>query len=267
MAFFTTIRNMSDAVNYVKLKIYGGIANLELTDDAIRQNIVDAHQLFVRYLCGEGSYEDHIIFTLKAGQSRYQVPREITDVFEFNPTRTGSSMPIFSAGVNATQSIGFYAGSGSMSSFNRYNSFGIHGDASGLLGNDRQVGMDMSNFVIASIVGADMGHLTKRGYVVNHHPQRGELVVTPTPTRNEVGVLGVWRRETIENSVDHPLVKKLYVAMCKKQWANVAGKYQLTLAGGGTINASTLESQGIEEEKEALDAMKDEKEPLGLYIG
>lgn len=267
MAFFSTIRTMADAVAYTRLMIGAGVNNVELTDDGIRQCVVDAHQIFVRYLCGEGSYEDYIVFTLKAGVSRYQMPREITDVFEFNPSRRSGGISIFSNSPNASMTMGFFGGAGSMSGANRLNSFNINGDASGLLGNDRQVGYDLMNFTIASIVGADIDHLTKKPYIVNHHPQRGELVVTPTPTQNEIGLLGVWRRETIENSIDHPLVKKMYLGKAKILWANVAGKYQITLAGGGTINTGDMLSQGEKAVDEAEASMKDEREPLGLYIG
>lgn len=250
MPVVNRLSSMSDAINYVRLMLGEPIINVELTNEQIMQCILDSVQIFQRYNLGEGVYEDAIIFNLKAGQRVYPMPDNIAEITRYFSSYNGDINQVFTADHQLLMETGI-----------------LPSLTSQLRG--QSVGMELAGYDIATKYLELYRHYFNKPYSVNYHSLRRELVVEPTPTRDVVGILMVWKKEALANCVDHPDVKKLMVAKCKQLWGGIRGKYSIQLPGGGTIEGEALKSEGKEEEREIIERMDDESEgnALGFYIG
>jgi len=241
---------MSDAINYARTMLGEPIVNVELTDDQIKQCVLDAVQIFQRYNMGEGVYEESIVFTMKAGQRVYPMPDNIAEITKYFASYNGDVNQLFTAEHQILMETGI------LPSLTKQ-----------LAG--QSVGMDLAGYDIATKYLELYKHYFNKTYSVNFHHLRRELTVDPTPTTDVVGIMLVWKKEALSNCVDHTDVKKLIIAKCKQLWGMIRGKYSIQLPGGGSIEGESLKSEGKEEEREIIERMDDESEgnALGFYIG
>lgn len=242
------LRSLSDAVAYIREKLGEPVINVELTNAQIQQCVIDSVQNLHRYLTGEAIYEDILTVELKAGQKSYPMPDEIHDAVELHTNYSGDVNELFTAEHQVLMETGILPQL-------------LHQTT----GNS--VGMELSGYDIATKNLELVKRFFSKDFTVNFHPQRKEMVVNPTPTQNIFGALYVWKKEALEDLVDHPLLKELMVAETKILWGGVLGKYQLSLPGGGTIIGTELKQEGKEEKKEVKETFFEEQEPLGFWIG
>jgi hypothetical protein len=79
-------------------------------------------------------------------------------------------------------------------------------------------------------------------YTVNYNPLEQELEVLPVPQRHVKGIMQVYKKQRTEKLFNDPLFRKMLVAECGKIWTNSLRKYNLQIAGGGSLNADSLYS-------------------------
>lgn len=242
------LRSMSDAVQYIRTKLGEPVINVELTNPQIQQCVIDSVQLFHRYLTGEAIYEDLLTIELKAGQKSYPMPDEVVDAVELHTNYSGDVNELFTAEHQVLMETGILPQL-------------LHQTTGNM------VGLELTSYDIATKNLELVKRFFSQDFTVNFHPMRKELTVNPVPKQNLFGAIYVWKRESLEDCVDHPLLKELMVAEAKILWGGVLGKYQLSLPGGGTITGTELKQEGKEEKKEVKEAFYEEQEGLGFFIG
>ena len=93
-------------------------------------------------------------------------------------------------------------------------------------------------------------------FMFNPMTQYLKLIPEPDPARSLFGAIGCYVERPIRELVKEPWVYQYVLALTKISVANVRGKYGNTpLFGGGSLNASDLMSQGLEEKKTLEDLL------------
>lgn len=242
------LRSMSDAIKYIRMKLGEPVINVELTNPQIGQCVIDSLQLFHRYLTGEAIYEDLITIELVAGKKSYPMPDEIVETVELHTNYSGDINELFTAEHQVLMETGILPQI-------------LHQTAGNM------VGLELTSYDIATKNLELVKRFFSQGFTINFHPMRKEMTVNPVPKQNLFGVIVVWKKESLENCVNHPLLKELMVAETKILWGGVLGKYQLSLPGGGTVTGVELKQEGKEEKEKVKEAFFEEQEPLGFFIG
>ena len=257
MATITTLNQMRD---FCKLMLGAPVINVELDDTQIDQIIENECQVFSRYEYEEGNYEDYIIFHASAGVSNYSVSavtdqngNPITDILHTHSFEAGSFMGDLNVMFTPTHIL-------------LHQSWVEGRQFPGGPNNNGVSNMILTDYSIAMMYIKDIQNLFGKSYVVRYIPN-GTLKIVPTPNQDITGVLIVYRKLEDIYLYNHPLVKKLCVAGCKKMWGSILSKYQGTLPDGLSINGDAIKSEGIEEYNKALEDIKAESQPCEFFIG
>jgi hypothetical protein len=241
--------------DYIKRKLGFPVIAIEVADEQIDQIIEDSVQDFHRYTYGESTYRDALTITLSAGVSAYYLGPSVESVLDISLTNmpnnintlfTPQHQILYQDWIN-----GNYVGGGG----------GTNGPG-GLGG-----AMVMSNYDISMIYLKEIEDHFMRKYTVQFDTNDMTLRVWPTPTAPTFGLLQVYTRQTAENLYNNPLLKKLVVARTMIQWGLHLIKYNITLPGGGQLNASTYLEKGERDEAAALESMRMESAPPVFMIG
>lgn len=234
---------------YVRNRLGGGssgVINIELSVDQLNQSIEDSIQTFQRYNYGEGVFEDYLTISLSANVSAYSMAgSEVSDVVDFSL---------------------------SQSSINNVNS--LFTPANLILGGTLSVldggqGMALSNYTIAMNYLETLQEIFSIKYKFDYLELQEKLIVTPTPTTSVVALIKVYKKENTILLYNHPLVKKLAVALSKQVWGRILSKYTgMPLPGGGDISqfGSSLIQEGKEDQKEIEAKMTNEGEPNTFFM-
>jgi hypothetical protein len=127
--------------------------------------------------------------------------------------------------------------------------------------------MAIGQYDIAMIYLKEIEDHFSRKYTASYSPNTNTLRVWPCPNTNGMGLITVYRRETAESLYNHPLLKKLAIARVLIHWAISLIKYNISLPGGGSLNASTYLEKGERDEAAALEAIVKESSPPIFLLG
>lgn len=249
--------------NYIKMMLGAPIINIEVANAQLDQVIEDSIQEFQKYNYGEGQYLDYAIFTASAGQTTYNF---------FEDPVLSASWENVSNVVNFEISFGI---NGINTLFSPTHILLMeNGQANNMLGGSRLFGgqytpgLELTSYKIAMMYLQDIQETLGKQYMVNWIPYSGTLVITPAPKENVTGILQLYRKEKIENLYNDNLVKRLCIAKTKILWGNILRKYNMTMPGGGTINADQIRQEGFDEETDILEQIRLESEPCSeVFFG
>jgi hypothetical protein len=241
--------------SYILTKLGSPVINVEIDQSTqLNQVIEDSVQDFCRYNYGDASYLDYYIFSAMSGVSEYSMSSEnIEGVFDMS----------LSLGIDGINTLFSPSNSLLYSDFVRQGS--IFSDSGGF---GASPGLILTTYTTAMEYLEQIRQTFGKMYTVRWLSGREKFLITPTPTDDLIGVIYLYRRETAENLYNHPLLKKLCVARAKIQWGTNLKKYNVELPEGSvTINGSDIYQEGIDQEKEVLDQIKSESEPIDIIMG
>lgn len=248
------ITTLEDFRNYLKLMSGEPVINVEVSNSQYDQIIEDAIQDFQRYTYGEATYRDALVITLSAGVSAYQMDDSIESVLDISLSQASNGLnTLFSPQHNLL-----------------YNDW-IQGNYPGGSGSGTQAGlggaMAIGQYDIAMIYLKEIEDHFSRKYTANYSVNTNTLRLWPCPNVDSVGLLTVYKRETAESLYNHPLLKKLCRARVLIHWSIAMIKYNLTLPGGGSLNASTYLEKGERDEAAAIESIIKESYPPIMVVG
>jgi hypothetical protein len=249
MARITTLAAMKA---YVKRMLGKGVITVEVSDEQIEQIIEDTIQIFQEYYSGEGNYLNYIPFTVSAGVTTYNVSAyNLAATIAFDLTNTNDGINVL---FSDTHNI-------------LWKDWVIYGNyPGGPGGGEGGSGMILSNYDIATQYLEDVRDRFEILYNAQYSDARQEILLTPTPTENGIGLLTVYTKETAENLYNNHLVKQLAVAKTKYLWGSMLGKYTMTLPSGGTINGGEIKADGEKEIEAVMERIRTETEGPLMYI-
>lgn len=231
--------------NYAALKDYilGQLGSpficVELNDAQLQNIIGDCVRYFWRYANG-GTYEDYLAFELKQGITHYKVCQELEEVVSFEtPDWLGDANKCFTPAHTLIYSD-FMAGP---------NSFVYHSSCYGTAAGSTLLGNWNACLTWLEEARMDFG----AQYQVKYIRESKELLIKPTPTKDSVGLIRVFKRNKVQNIMQDPLFREMVVAKAGMIWTAALRKYSITISGGGTLNADSLYSSF----KERLDAVQE----------
>jgi len=258
------IQSLSQMVDYLKLSLGMPIINVELTNKQFMQLIEDCVDVFCRYNYSDASYLTNSIIALSAGAN--QQPLSGTyDVLTGKPLTNLESLCDFNLsfgfdGINtlfSPQNILLY---------NEFQNGNFPYPTSTGKGGFSNPGMMLTNYQTSMGYVQDVNMIFGKQYTLSLIYGQDMLQINPTPAQDLIGVLSFYKRQDACNIYNHPLFKKLTLALSKQRWASILKKYTGTLPDGLTINASEMYTEGVTDYKEALEDIKKESEPISFYV-
>lgn len=243
------IDDMTEARNYIKLKLGSPVVCVEVDDTQLTQIICDAVQDASRYLYDEANRRDFMAFSITSGVSAYQMDECITAVVEF-------SMLDYLDGINVMHSP---------TNMLLYNDWANQRNYPGGPGNGG--GASLVGYDIAMMYFKEVQNQFSTRYLCTFHQPSGLLTLVPTPKLNGTGLLEVWKKTDIKFMLDHPLVKKLMVARAMMQWGLHLSKYSVNMAGGGTANGELIYQRGADMEEKAIEELKQSSYFPQFFVG
>lgn len=243
------IESILETRNYIKRKLGHPVICVEIADEQLNDIICDTIQDANRYLYGEGTYRDYMIFPLTSGVSEYVLDSAISDVIDFDYTSMIDGINVLFSPTH-TMLYNDWVVQGN------YPGGGITNGASSLVGYD-----------IAMTYLKEVESQFKTSYNADYHQPSNTLKILPTPVDNGTGLLKVWKNSDIKDMFDHPIVKKLMVGRAMMQWGLHLKKYQVSMPGGGTVNGDGIYSDGLAMEEKAMERLISEGEFPQFFIG
>lgn len=299
------IRNNTDLIKWVSLKLGSPVHNIEIAPDQWELLIDEALEIFWRYHTGDGNFLQYGIIELKKGKTQYN----LRDIGEFFPTDehgayipnsidlnnipwkdasinieqvlevkgsgggTGGINKMFSAmhawwqggGKDMIESAGMHTGDGRSSVLSVHQP-GTYNNTSSPAGYDAV--LPMTSYFLAMQNLATIEKLFRVEFECHWRSQAGILNIAPTPDTDMPAMLSYWAKENRIFVYNNPLFKRYLIASAKYQWGINLSKFSKSLVGGGEINANDLKSEGKEEMDQLLeDEIKGESHQPFFYIG
>ncbi len=246
---FQNITSMAEMGDYIKLKLGMPVINVEVKNIQIYQEIQDAAEEFWRYSYDEGSKRDYLTLSASAGVDEYPLSgQDILDIVDFD----------FSFGIDGINTL--FSPTHTL----LYKDWVVRGQHPGAPG---ATGMVLTDWYIGMSYLEEIKNTFGKRYTCYWRPLSQTLKIVPTPHENMIGLIVVFKKESLQNLFNHILFRKLCIAKVKKLWGSILDKNEMNFPGGGRVNGAKIEQQGIEEEQKILDRIEKEAPPCDFFVG
>lgn len=233
------------------------LINLEISDEQVYDNITDAIEYFTKWA---GYTEEYLVF--KSELYKPGIGLKMDDLFTASFEMRTSQFPNLSAGFDydlASQRkvvdvFDFFKGedSGINTLFTLEQAMAQQIYSSYMIGN---FGFDLVTWeVLKGFIDTRNKVLAMKEQVIfDSRSQLMRLIPEPRPAHTFFGVVGCYVERPIKDLIRERWIQKYALALTKISIARVREKFTGTgLFGGGTVNAGSLLSEGINE-KEKLE--------------
>lgn len=246
------IENLYQMRQFIKRQLGAPLICVELSDEQIDDVIFNCIKYVQRYYLEVGNYRDYLKMELKTGITHYQICQDLASVVDFELTNWLNN------GINDLFTVPHCMLYNEMQSMNGWRFGGT------CWGNNAGYGNVLGswNSSLVWLEQLKMDFATQ--YQVHYNEEAHELTVAPTPKHDEVGLLTVYKRQSTAKIFNSILFRKLVVAECGMLWTAALSKYNLTLAGGGTLNASQMFSN-YQTERDKIQDRIDKESPNGYF--
>lgn len=250
----TMIQNMAQMRNYIKLMLGSPVICIEISDEQLNYIIADMIRYVQRYYARQGNYRDYLVMELQPGRTHYKICQELEEVVDFQTANwIGDINELFTLPHNALYD--------SVMSMNTSSIFrgACYGNSAGfgdVLGNWNAALMWLEQAKL------DFGE----AYQVRYNDKEKELSIWPTPRHPVRGIMEVYKRQRSVKIFNDIMFRKLVVARAGQIWTNALRKYQISISGGGSLNADSLYSSYKEEYDWCLEQIRLESPNSDFYI-
>lgn len=231
------IQNVAQLRNYIKSMLGSPTICVEISDEQLNDIIRDGVQYMWRYYYDEGSYKDYLLMELIPGKTKYKICQELESIVDFNTSN-------FLGGINDLFTVSHNL------LYNQLSTLG--GNVySGMAYGSTTYGDVMGNFHATLVWMEEVKNTLGESFRVSYNSKEKILTVYPTPVRPTRGIMAVYKRQKSEKIFNDYLYKEFVVSKAGMLWTNSLRKYNLAIAGGGTLNADSMYSSY----KERFDAV------------
>lgn len=222
---YKRIQNPAQMKDYIKHMLGAPRICVELDDDTIDYIIMDVADWFQKYYLQYGNYHDYMVLNLKPGISKYKLCDDLVSVVDFKTTNWFGS-------INELFTVPHALLYDQVMNMNTW-----HGNT---YGNTAAYGDVLGSWTATLTWLAEADQMFGEKYQVRWNELENELEVMPQPQKPTFGLMQVWKKQKAEKMFNDPLFRKMCVAYAGKVWTNGLRKYQLQIAGGGSLNADSL---------------------------
>lgn len=247
------IDNIAQMRTYVLQQLGSPVICVELSTEQLDNCILDCVRYVQRYYMDVGSYRDYLKMELKRGVTHYKICQELESVVSFELTSWLAS------GINDLFTVSHNL------LYNEMNSLNGWQFAGSCWGNNSSYGDVLGSWNASLMWLKEIKNDFAASFQVRYNNLEHELSVWPTPKHDVVGLMYVYRRQTASKIFNNPIFRRMVVAAAGKVWANALSKYNLTLAGGGTLNATQLYSTYQTEYDWCIERI-DKESPNGYFF-
>jgi hypothetical protein len=248
-----TITALDEMKAYVLRQLGSPTICVELSDDQLRDVILDSVRYVQRYYLNVGSHRDYLIMEVKRGVSHYKLCQELESVvsFEISNGLAGGINDLFTVTHNLL--------------YNEMHSMNGWQFSGSCWGNNSSYGDILGSWNATLVWLKELKNDFSPAYQVKFNNLTKELSLWPSPKKDSLGLIEVYKRQRAVEIFNNPQFRKLVVASAGKIWANALSKYNITIAGGGALNAGTLYSNYKEDYDKAVERI-DKESPNGYFF-
>lgn len=259
----------------IQYQLGAPLINLEISDEQVYSNITDAIEYFTKWA---GYTEEYLVF--KSELYKQGIGLKMDDLFTASFEMRTSQVSSLSSGFDydlASQRkvvdvFDFYKGedTGINTLFTLEQAMAQQIYSSYMIGN---FGFDLVTWeVLKGFIDTRNKVLAMKEQVIfDPRSQLMRLIPEPRPAHTYMGVVGCYVERPIKDLIRERWVQKYTLALTKISVARVREKYNGTnLFGGGSVNAGSLLSEGINEkeklEQELMNSYQDTT-PAMFFLG
>ena len=247
------IKTLEQYKSYLLQRCGAPVLIIEVDVSTQLENIAsDTIQYFQNYNYTEGSYLEYFIFSAIANQSVYNVSgQNINGAFDME----------LSIGIDGINTL--FAAQHEL----LYSDFVRKGSVLGTDSPDYSPGLTLTSYDVAMLYLKEIKNQFGRGFTVRYNRNKEQLIISPTPQDNMMGVIYLYRKEDAINLYNNYLVKELGYAKTLVQWGQNLGKYNVTMPDGITMNGTEIRTRGEELETATKLQISGESEPCDFFMG
>lgn len=237
---YGAIVTRDDLVEMVKSRLGHPVLEIELELAEknglghIHMAINDCLDFFYRHNADEAIFHDWMVLHLKTGIIEYNVPEEVTDVIDVNPSYGNSFSPFLTFSVGAMETL---LSTNIMSSF------------------------DIVTYTGAQRYMSDLQKSVGVQYQVRLHPVEHKMRVLPTPKADTTVMCKIYRKAGLSEVFANVYFRDLVVARCKELWGEILSRDDMTFPGGGKVNGNLLLANAREDKKRLEEAIINQSAP------
>ena len=229
------MQNITQVRNYIKMMLGSPVICVEISDEQLNYVIADTIKYLQRYYFRRGNYRDYLVMELVPGKSHYKICDNLEEVVDFQVSNwMGTINDLFTLPHNALYDSVLSMNGSSLFRGQCYGNSAGFGDVLGSW-NAALMWLEQAKMDFAESYQVRYNNLTK------------ELFVAPTPGRPVKGLMEVYKRQRSTEMFNDPMFRRMVVAKAGMIWTNALRKYQLSISGGGSLNADSMYSSYKEE--------------------
>lgn len=222
---------------------------VEIPNQVLDMIIMDSVSWFWRYAADIGTHSDYLCLKVTTGRTKYKVPN-LQAVGEVSPIQSNDGINTLFAPMHNLL----------------YRDWVIFGQYPGGP-NDGAQGLSLTSYDITMSYLKDIDSHFGTRYLTKYDTEREVLSIYPEPKFDHVLLIKVFIRQAPKFIFKNPLFRRYVVAKSRQWWANMFGKINMTLPGGGTVNHDIMYSRATDEINMIEEQIRLESEPPVFLIG
>lgn len=245
------ISSMAEMRYWILLNLGSPVICIELSEDQMNAVILDCVRWVQKYYLDIGSIDDYMAFQLVPGMTHYKICDDLESIVDFElGGMLGNLNDLF---VSNSLALGNVANTYTYSG----TCWGTRAGYGDILGNWN------SSLIWLKELKLTFGE----SYRVKYNKLEKELVIYPTPTAPVTGLMRVFKKQKTTKIFNDPLFREMVITKCGMIWSNALRKFNISLTGGGTLNADSMYSSFKERYDAAVERIDQESTFCEFYIG
>lgn len=219
-----TITNLEEMKHFVLTSLGSPVICVELSDEQLTNVIIQAVKFCHKYYNGTGSYLDYIKLTLFPGCTHYRICQDLQDVIDLEVSSwLGDINQMFTIPHSML--------------YHQTMNFTFTGQC---YGNNTGYGDILGNWEASLVYLKEFKNNFGEFYQSRYNNLTKELSVWPTPKKHTDVLMKVYKKEKAINLFNDIDFQRLVIAWAGMRWTMNLRKFNMQLAGGGTLNADSM---------------------------
>ena len=270
------ICTIKDLADLCKRRLGSPILCVQMTDQHLLDCCCQAIRMAYRYLYGEATKRDYLIMKLLHGQTQYRAAHKDKDGNEVE----GNVYTLIWNDIEKKleeQPIDpeewcKYTYAWDFSIMNLFGGINTLHSAENLLLSDWARNLTKNGGGLVSYDAAmtwlkQVDNQFGAHFQASMHEPSHTLTVLPMPKYDTWALLQIWKKAEVHEILNNPLVMDLAQGYSFMQLGVILNKYQIQLAGGGTLNGADFYNQGKELVDATMERLRGEADPPMFFMG
>lgn len=246
---FTEPKTLDQFRQYILMQLGSPMICVEVPPIIIDQIVMDTVGWWWKYSRGIGTHEEYIALRMTPGKSKFRIPN-LQAIGEIAPVQAADGINVLFSPMHNLL----------------YRDWVIFGQYPGGP-NDGSQGLSLAGFDISMMYLKDIDRAFGTKYRGTYDSEREVLSIFPEPKFEHILLVKAFVRQAPQFLFKDPLFRRHAVAKTRSWWAQTLGKFEISIPGGGKINADTMYQRAFDEITKIEEQLVGESEPPVFGIG